>query len=69
MDRRDISFEVKQVIDGGDRVVVLSHLKRESVEIEYAVVQIFRFQGGKLAELWDLAQEVPAGSPNANGMF
>ncbi len=63
------SFEVKQVIDGGDRVAVLSHLKRASAGVEYAVVHIARFAGGKIVELWDLGQEIPKDSPNALGMF
>jgi predicted SnoaL-like aldol condensation-catalyzing enzyme len=33
------------------------------------VVHIFRFDGGKIAELWDLGQPVPETSPNENGMF
>ena len=63
------SFEVKQVIDGGDRVAVLSRLTRASGEVEYAVVHIARIEGGRIVELWDLAQEVPANSPNVNGVF
>ena len=63
------SFEVKQVIDGGDRVAVLSHLKRANVDSEYAVVHIARFADGKIVELWDLGQEIPKDSPNALGMF
>jgi predicted SnoaL-like aldol condensation-catalyzing enzyme len=63
------SFEVKQVIEGGDRVAVLSHLTRVEAGLEYAVVHIARFKDGKIVELWDLAQEVPKDSPNGNGMF
>lgn len=64
------SFEVKQVIDGGDRVALLSHLERATCGIEYAVVHIARFDGdGRIAELWDLAQEIPKDSPNTLGMF
>lgn len=63
------SFEPKQVIDGGDRVAVLSHLKRANAELEYAVVHIARFEGDKIVELWDLGQEIPKDSPNALGMF
>jgi predicted SnoaL-like aldol condensation-catalyzing enzyme len=64
------SFEVKQVIDGGDRVAVLSHLKRANGSVEYAVVHIARFgDDGRIAELWDLAQEIPKDSPNTLGMF
>ena len=63
------SFEVKQVIDGGDRVAVLSHLTRAGAGLEYAVVHIARFADGKIVELWDLGQEIPKDSPNALGMF
>jgi predicted SnoaL-like aldol condensation-catalyzing enzyme len=63
------SFEPKQVVDGGDRVAVLSHLKRAGAGLEYAVVHIARFEGGKIVELWDLGQEIPGDSPNALGMF
>lgn len=63
------AFEVMQVIDGGDRIAVLSHLKRASVDLEYAVVHIVRVEGGRIVELWDLGQEIPKDSPNANGMF
>jgi predicted SnoaL-like aldol condensation-catalyzing enzyme len=64
------SFEVKQIIDGGDRVAVHSHLVRAGAGTEYAVVHIVRFgDDGKIVELWDVAQEVPKDSPNALGMF
>ena len=62
------AFDVRQVIDGGDRVAVLSRLQRETGE-EYAVVHIARFEGGRIVELWDLGQAVPGDSPNLNGMF
>ena len=62
------SFEVKQVIDGGDRVAVLSHLQRADADLEYAVVHIARFVDGRIVELWDLGQEIPKDSPNALGM-
>ena len=64
------SFEVKQVVDGGDKVAVLSHLERAGGDLEYAVVHIARFgDDGRIAELWDLAQEIPKDSPNTLGMF
>jgi predicted SnoaL-like aldol condensation-catalyzing enzyme len=34
-----------------------------------AVVHIFRFQGDRIAELWDIGQPVPQDSPNQAGMF
>lgn len=63
------SFEPRQVVDGGDRVAVLSHLRRADGVTEYAVVHIARLRDGKIVELWDLGQDVPKDSPNALGMF
>lgn len=36
---------------------------------EAAVVHIYRFEGEKIAEMWDISQEVPENSPNVNGMI
>ncbi len=63
------SFVVKQVIASGDRVTVLSHLRRAQASQEYAVVHILRFEGSRIVEMWDIAQEIPKDSPNARGMF
>ncbi len=63
------SFEVKQVIDGGDRIATLSHLTRADGGVEYAVVHVCRIVDGRIVELWDLGQEIPEDSPNALGMF
>ena len=63
------AFEPKQVVDGGDRVAVLSHLVRADAGVEIAVVHILRFEGGRIVELWDIGQEIPKDSPNALGMF
>lgn len=63
------TFEPRQVVDGGDRVAVLSRLVREQAGKELAVVHILRFEDGKIVEMWDLGQEIPKDSPNALGMF
>lgn len=62
-------FTVKQVIDSGDRIAVFSHLQRVQADQGYAVVHILRFHGSKIAEMWDIGQEIPKDSPNALGMF
>ena len=62
-------LEVKLALEEGPLVSVLSHVRHTSDESGFAVVHIFRFDGDRIAELWDLAQEVPEHSPNANGMF
>ena len=63
------AFEPKQVVDGGDRVAVLSHVVHADAGVEIAVVHILRFEGGRIVELWDIGQEIPKDSPNALGMF
>jgi predicted SnoaL-like aldol condensation-catalyzing enzyme len=63
------AFTVMQAIASGDRVAVLSHLQRDQVQLEYAVVHILRFEGTKIVELWDVAQELPRESPNTLGVF
>jgi len=32
-------------------------------------VRPFRFEGGKVVELWDIGQLLPNDSPNADGAF
>ena len=62
-------FDVKLVVGEGDHVVVHSHVRREAGDRGMSVVHIFRFQGDRVAELWDVGQPVPADNPNADGMF
>jgi predicted SnoaL-like aldol condensation-catalyzing enzyme len=63
------SFTVRQTMESADRVATLSHLRRAPVDLEYAVVHILRFEDGKIAEMWDVGQEIPRDSPNRLGMF
>ncbi len=63
------SFDVLQAIEEADRVAVFSRLTRASAGAEFAVVHILRFSAGRIVEMWDVVQAVPAESPNAIGMF
>lgn len=63
------SFTVKQAIESSDRVAVYSHLRREKVDMDIAIVHILRFENGKIVEMWDVGQQVPKDSPNELGMF
>jgi predicted SnoaL-like aldol condensation-catalyzing enzyme len=63
------TLDVKRVIAEGNLVVVHSHVRQNSDDRGGAVVHLFRFEDGRIAELWDLGQEVPAQSPNQYGMF
>jgi predicted SnoaL-like aldol condensation-catalyzing enzyme len=62
-------LEVQRAIEDGDLVAVHSRVRQKPDDRGVAVVHIFRFEGGKNAELWDLGQPVPEDSPNENGMF
>ncbi len=62
-------LEVKRTIAEGEFVVVHSHVRLKPGDLGVAVVHIFRFEQGRIVELWDLGQPVPEKSPNLNGMF
>jgi predicted SnoaL-like aldol condensation-catalyzing enzyme len=63
------TLEVKKILEDGDTVMTLSHVKQDWSGVGGAVVHIFRFENGKIAELWDLGQEIIANSANENGVF
>lgn len=63
------AFEVVRAIEDGDAVAVHSHLQRADKQLEYAVVHILKFANGKIIEMWDIAQEIPADAANELGMF
>jgi predicted SnoaL-like aldol condensation-catalyzing enzyme len=61
--------EVHQVLADGDLVTIHYLFKMKPEDRGFAVVDIFRIKGGKLAEHWDVIQPVPEKSANDNGMF
>ena len=65
----DKVLDVKRVIAEGELVAVHSHVQQKPGERGAAVVHIFRFENGRIVELWDLGQPVPENSPNQFGMF
>jgi len=62
-------FEIKRVIGEGDFVAVHSHVRQKPEDLGAVVVHIFRFESGRIVELWDVGQPIPAESPNQFGMF
>jgi predicted SnoaL-like aldol condensation-catalyzing enzyme len=60
---------VKRMFVDGDYVIAHVHVIINPGEPGNAVVDIFRVANGRIAEHWDVAQEVPAESANANGIF
>lgn len=62
-------LEVQRTLEDGDFVAVHSCVRVDGGQRPVALVHIFRFEGERIAELWDLSQEEPADSPNELGMF
>jgi predicted SnoaL-like aldol condensation-catalyzing enzyme len=62
-------LDVQAALEDGDRVAVHSRLTRKAGDPGIAVVHLFRFSGGKIVELWDVAQLVPETVANEHGMF
>ncbi|WP_377890482.1 nuclear transport factor 2 family protein [Alkalihalobacillus sp. R86527] len=65
----DKVLDVKRAIEDGEEVAVHSHIKQNPEDLGAAVVHIFRFQEGRIVELWDVGQPVPERSENENGVF
>ncbi len=63
----DREITVVNALEDGDRVAVHSHLRRGQDNM--AVVHLFRFKNGRIVEMWDCGQALPANSPNADGAF
>jgi len=63
-------FEIQRALEDGNLVAVHSRVQQEGENgWEGAVMHIFRFENGKIAELWDFGQAVPENKINENGMF
>lgn len=65
----DKVLDIQRVIAEGDLVAIHSHVRQDPEDRGAAVMHIFRFEDGKIAEFWDFGQEVPAETPNKDGMF
>lgn len=62
-------LDVKRVIAEGELVAVHSYVQQQPGDRGAAVVHIFRFDKGRIVELWDVGQQVPEHPTNQYGMF
>ena len=62
-------LDVRAALEDGDFVAVHSRLQRPGGQDDIAVVHVFRFAHGRIAELWDIGQIVPKNAANRHGMF
>jgi predicted SnoaL-like aldol condensation-catalyzing enzyme len=63
------TYEFKHAYVDGDIVVLHSHVRMKPEDRGMAVVDIFRFEKGKIVEHWDVLQPIPEKSANDNTMF
>ena len=62
-------FTVHRVIASDDLVAVHYHSQSSTEDRGFAVVDIFRVEGCRMVEHWDVVQAVPERSANGNTMF
>ena len=65
----DKQFDILHALEDGDLVAVHSHVRQKPGDRGAVVFHLFRFEGDRIVELWDVGQPVPAESVNKNGMF
>lgn len=62
-------WTVQHLLGDGDLVAIHSHMALDPGKTELAILHLIRFEGGKIVEFWDVAQPIPEGLPNRDGMF
>lgn len=70
--RRNIpnaEHRVKRILVDGNMAMAHVHVIFRPGERGHAAVDIFRIENGKIAEHWDVTQDVPETAVNKNGMF
>jgi predicted SnoaL-like aldol condensation-catalyzing enzyme len=62
-------MEVRRTLEDRDLVAVHSRVRLDPSGPDVATVHLFRFEDGKIAEMWDVTEPIPDRSPNDNGPF
>jgi predicted SnoaL-like aldol condensation-catalyzing enzyme len=60
---------VKNVLGDGNLVAIHSNIVMKMGEPGIATVHIFRFEEGRIVEMWDIGQAIPIDTPNRMGAF
>ncbi len=63
------TIDIRHVLEDGNLVAVHSHVTLQPGQPGFATVHMFRFEGDRIVELWDIVQAIPEDSKNTNGMF
>lgn len=62
-------FEVQRALEDGDLVAIHAHVRLKPNGSDIVLIHIVRFADHKIIEMWEAGQEVPATTPNKNGIF
>jgi len=62
------TYETLRALEDGNLVTVHGRVQLAADSI-WSVIHLFRFEDGKIIELWEASQEEIEDSPNENGLF
>jgi predicted SnoaL-like aldol condensation-catalyzing enzyme len=65
----DYHSDIKRVFADGDYVILHVHNVPTAGSRGNAIIDIFKLEGGKIVEHWDVRQEIPEQAANPNTMF
>jgi predicted SnoaL-like aldol condensation-catalyzing enzyme len=67
--RTDLQFNIRHILVDGNQAAIHLHAISPDTPRGTSVVDMFRLEGGRIVEHWDVLQPVPAESKNAHPMF
>lgn len=59
-----LRIDIRRLVSEGDYVTMFSRRWLPGGELDIAVADIFRLQGGLVAERWEVVEQIPAGAPD-----
>ena len=62
-------LDVLRAIEEGDLVAVHSHARQKADDRGGVVVHLFRFDGDRIVELWDVGMPIPEKTLNRDGVI
>ena len=63
------AIEIHHTLEEGEWVAVHARVRLKPGDLGVATIHLFRFEGDRIVELWDVGQPVLEDSPNLYGMF
>ena len=64
----DKTYETLRALEDKDLVAIHGRVVL-SVDSQWSVIHIFRFEDDRIMEMWEASQQVLKDSPNENGLF